>query len=1248
MRVRLRPFGPLTANDACLTNIAGETEDYMLNIIPAKVAVIFSPSFADTLYTQVISLTAQIKQSDIGLNSTDSLKPRMWVKSFEKNNWKPVKGTLKSGTVTNGFWEFSINHDSLNIRRNGCDSIQFYFVAQDLNSPSNIGYLPEPGPSHLNVQTQILPAPIPFGYRLKPRLRDTIYVSGNNCRYQSLSGENGLFQHLNSGQLETDLTVIIDGDVSETGKYALTEIGLNGHRLTIRPDGNTVRTLTGYYSNTSAIQLDGVKNILIDGSFNGAGRYLRFQNSSSAYLNNNDTASNIKIFNSCDSIKLTNLIFEYKPYSHSIGEASVLLTYGTNNNIFITNNLFKEATTSVLPEKQIVSVKGNNKAIIIENEFKNFSQSGILISTPCNNWIIENNHFYRSIIPGEYTYNVAAISITGGGHIISGNYIGGQLPFCAGSAMSFVNNPASEIAGIKSAGSSGDIPNIISFNRIDNISVTNTVSASANVFVGITSANNYSIIKNNIIGNPSAATSSINIVANSIYGISVTGTQDVEILNNSISSLATKGTNGYMQMYGIYKANFANGLAAYNAVTLIRNNKIYNLSNTLNGTSVNSNVFSDLGGTAGIKVENGLTNVVEKNEIFNISVTINHVSGIIAKGIYGSKPSIIQRNRIYNISNSSNAVGACCGDDMYNGIINGIGIDGENTGIDILNNQITLMNNNLVNPVSIRGIYEAYGNTTTTTPQQRILYNTVYIGGTANQNGGSAAYFSLYTKVKNISNNIFYNERTGGTKGHFIYRFPIDASFIFAYSKADNNLYIVPDTLLFAQTNDAVYSNWSKWKSISKSDNASYIPLIKDIPASQLFIDKLTGNLNIDTTNETCWYANNKATPFPEITADFDSSNIRITDVNIGNTDIGSDEFSTSIPAPGSICEGTNITLTSNIVGLTYQWQQKISNSYVNLNDNANYSGTQNAAMQINNVPYQWNGQQYRCMVNGNLVSSVFAIAVNQKLTPSVTISTGNTAICSGASITFTAVPVNGGPSPDYQWKRNGINTGTNNAVFISNTLVSGDVITVQLTSKLTCVNSATATSNSITVTVTPSANAGITISGNTSVKLGTATRITSAVTNGGTGPAFQWQDSTSSHSWLNLKDSTASSINYLPLFSGNKLRCILNGNATCSNAVNVISNVLEFSVDSLRAGGRIMFFPNPVTNMLIIDNLNQNMGWQNLSVININGTQNILVYTITGQSKAVINVAGLSSGIYIAVLRNNKGETSSFKFFKK
>jgi hypothetical protein len=88
-------------------------------------------------------------------------------------------------------------------------------------------------------------------------------------------------------------------------------------------------------------------------------------------------------------------------------------------------------------------------------------------------------------------------------------------------------------------------------------------------------------------------------------------------------------------------------------------------------------------------------------------------------------------------------------------------------------------------------------------------------------------------------------------------------------------------------------------------------------------------------------------------------------------------------------------------------------------------------------------------------------------LTPSVTISASAATICQGETVTFTALPTNGGDVPGYQWKLNGINVGENEEVFSTNSLQNGDQITVEMTSYAPCITNPTTTSSPVTMAVT-------------------------------------------------------------------------------------------------------------------------------------------------------------------------------------
>ena len=134
-------------------------------------------------------------------------------------------------------------------------------------------------------------------------------------------------------------------------------------------------------------------------------------------------------------------------------------------------------------------------------------------------------------------------------------------------------------------------------------------------------------------------------------------------------------------------------------------------------------------------------------------------------------------------------------------------------------------------------------------------------------------------------------------------------------------------------------------------------------------------------------------------------------------------------------------------------------------------------------------------------------VVVNNPVPVSVSIAASATTICEGTLVTFTATPTNGGTTPAYQWRVNGNPVGTNSTTFTTTTLANNDVVTVVLTSSLTCVTGNPATSNSITMTVNPILNASVSIAASaTTICAGTSVTFTATPTNGGTSPAYQWR----------------------------------------------------------------------------------------------------------------------------------------------
>ena len=253
------------------------------------------------------------------------------------------------------------------------------------------------------------------------------------------------------------------------------------------------------------------------------------------------------------------------------------------------------------------------------------------------------------------------------------------------------------------------------------------------------------------------------------------------------------------------------------------------------------------------------------------------------------------------------------------------------------------------------------------------------------------------------------------------------------------------------------------------------------------------------------------------------------------------------------VCTGTTVTFTATPVnpGTSpgYQWKVNGTNvgagsptySYIPLNgDNVICILTSTALCASGNPA-----------TSNNIIMSVSnAIPVSLAIAPDV-----NPA-CQGTTVTFTGTPVNPGPSPVYQWKVNGLNSGTSSQVFAFVPL-NGDVVSCILTSDASCASGNPATSNSVIMMVNSDIPVSITISASENpVCTGTAVTFTATPNNPGTSPAYQWK----------VNGTNAGSSNpgfsYIPL-NGDVVTCVLTSNASCASGNIATSNSILMSVNA-------------------------------------------------------------------------------------
>ena len=189
------------------------------------------------------------------------------------------------------------------------------------------------------------------------------------------------------------------------------------------------------------------------------------------------------------------------------------------------------------------------------------------------------------------------------------------------------------------------------------------------------------------------------------------------------------------------------------------------------------------------------------------------------------------------------------------------------------------------------------------------------------------------------------------------------------------------------------------------------------------------------------------------------------------------------------------------------------------------------------------------------------AVTVDPVLTPSVNIvtSTGDDTSCVGVPTTFTAVPTDGGTSPNYQWSVAGIPTVISNPyTYIAS---DGDVVSVTMTVDEACATSSVV-SKAIKISAIPyqTPTANIAVSPGDNVCSGTPVTLAGTTEFSGKAPRLVW-----------LKNSVpvASGPNYSftsgTVNNGDVLILMMMSDYRCraAHSDTIFSNTIVMTVDS-------------------------------------------------------------------------------------
>jgi hypothetical protein len=428
--------------------------------------------------------------------------------------------------------------------------------------------------------------------------------------------------------------------------------------------------------------------------------------------------------------------------------------------------------------------------------------------------------------------------------------------------------------------------NDASNNTVRNSIIEGAVSGGTNgvVFIstGVTTGNDNNTITDNRIRDRSDADGVPFTLLYAQGSSSSVANSNNTVSNNEVLNFVT---------YGIYC-----GSDASNENWTVTGNEIYQ---TVQRTS----------GMVGIYFNGGGSSLISENKIHDLNSTLG-VTGIAVQQLTGNVT--VSRNRLYSFPSSSGNMNR----------ITGISFNGQSAGhnLTIANNQISIIpsftNDQLVTGIWDRGLAGSTCN---------VYYNNVFIGGTAT--GATSATWAFLRDIPSTSavrNNIFFNNRMGGTANHYAAGNQLTTGSL----SINYNLFVGTGTTSanFFDVNNGLSStgtpaSFATWQAAQR-DTFSYATVAANISAANLFVDPATGNLNINTANAESWYANGKGvagSSSGSIADDYGATNVR--GVIFGTpTDIGADEFTPSVTpscAIESAPPAVNTTTTYTYAGRT-------------------------------------------------------------------------------------------------------------------------------------------------------------------------------------------------------------------------------------------------------------------------------------------------------------------------------------------